>query len=154
VLLREITSEPPYCLKSVYISEPFLNNKSILNILHPENNIDELKCLLGILNSKLLSLYYKQRAVKSARKIFPKVVIKNLREFPYPIIGSSIQSKRLVQLVDCTLDFNKRLNKTKVPLTRKQLQRQINAIDRQIDQLVYHLYGLTEEEIRIVEGNV
>jgi hypothetical protein len=31
------------------------------------------------------------------------------------------------------------------------LQRQIDAADRQIDQLVYELYGLTDEEIRIVE---
>jgi hypothetical protein len=27
-----------------------------------------------------------------------------------------------------------------------------NATDRQIDRLVYDLYGLTEEEIKIVEG--
>ena len=31
------------------------------------------------------------------------------------------------------------------------LQRQIAATDQQIDRLVYALYGLTEEEIRIVE---
>ena len=31
------------------------------------------------------------------------------------------------------------------------IQRQIDATDRQIDQLVYDLYGLTDEEIRIVE---
>jgi hypothetical protein len=34
------------------------------------------------------------------------------------------------------------------------LQRQIEATDQQIDQLVYELYGLTEEEIKIVEGGV
>lgn len=34
---------------------------------------------------------------------------------------------------------------------RTALQRQIAAVDRQIDQLVYELYGLTEDEIRIVE---
>ena len=33
------------------------------------------------------------------------------------------------------------------------LQRQIEATDRQIDYLVYELYGLTEAEIKIVEGN-
>ena len=32
-----------------------------------------------------------------------------------------------------------------------RLQREIEATDRQIDQLVYELYGLTEEEIKIVE---
>ena len=35
---------------------------------------------------------------------------------------------------------------------KTRLQRQIDATDKQIDQLVYELYGLTEEEIRIVEG--
>jgi predicted nucleic acid-binding Zn-ribbon protein len=35
---------------------------------------------------------------------------------------------------------------------RTALQRQIDATDRQIDQLAYELYGLTQEEIRIVEG--
>jgi hypothetical protein len=32
------------------------------------------------------------------------------------------------------------------------LQRQFDATDRQIDQLVYQLYGLTDDEIKIVEG--
>jgi hypothetical protein len=32
------------------------------------------------------------------------------------------------------------------------IQRQIDVTDKQIDNLVYELYGLTEEEIRIVEG--
>jgi hypothetical protein len=31
------------------------------------------------------------------------------------------------------------------------IQRQIDATDRQIDQLVYELYGLTDKEIKIVE---
>jgi hypothetical protein len=34
---------------------------------------------------------------------------------------------------------------------KSPIQRQINATDRQIDQLVYELYGLTDDEIRIVE---
>jgi len=38
------------------------------------------------------------------------------------------------------------------PLTRSLYQRQIQATDRQIDALVYELYGLTEEEIAVVEG--
>ena len=38
------------------------------------------------------------------------------------------------------------------PTERDLLQRQIAAIDQQLERLVYELYGLTEEEIRIVEG--
>ncbi len=36
---------------------------------------------------------------------------------------------------------------------RKMFQRQIDVTDAQVDTLVYELYGLTEEEIKIVEGN-
>ena len=40
----------------------------------------------------------------------------------------------------------------KVPREKVPLARQIAATDREIDQLVYALYGLTDAEIRIVEG--
>jgi len=39
-----------------------------------------------------------------------------------------------------------------IPADRTLYQRQIEATNRQIDALVYKLYGLTEEEIAIVEG--
>ena len=39
----------------------------------------------------------------------------------------------------------------KTPLAKQLLDREIAATDRMIDQLVYQLYGLTEEEIGIVE---
>lgn len=35
----------------------------------------------------------------------------------------------------------------------QSLQSDITHLDREIDKLVYELYGLTEEEIRIMEGN-
>lgn len=40
---------------------------------------------------------------------------------------------------------------TEVRIERTVIGRQISAIDRQIDRLVYELYGLTEEEIEVVE---
>jgi hypothetical protein len=39
-----------------------------------------------------------------------------------------------------------------IPPDKKLYQRQIDATDKEIDALVYELYGLTEEEIGIVEG--
>ena len=36
--------------------------------------------------------------------------------------------------------------------TRTVIERQIEATDREIDRLVYELYGLSEEEIALVEG--
>jgi hypothetical protein len=59
---------------------------------------------------------------------------------------------RMVQLVEHMLAFHKQLASAKAPHDKTVLQAQIDATDRQIDRLVYDLYGLTGEEIRIVEG--
>lgn len=40
------------------------------------------------------------------------------------------------------------------PADKERLKRQIDATDREIDRLVYNLYGLTDDEIAIVEGAV
>lgn len=50
------------------------------------------------------------------------------------------------------LALHKQLAAAKIEHEKTALQRQIEATDRQIDALVYELYGLTEEEIKIVEG--
>ena len=52
-------------------------------------------------------------------------------------------------LVQTMLDLRKSLQAHHEQTGR---QRQITATDKQIDQLVYQLYDLTEEEIKIVEG--
>jgi len=46
------------------------------------------------------------------------------------------------------------LPRAKTPHQKNVLQRQIDATDRQIDQLVYELYGLSDKEIAIVEGGI
>lgn len=49
------------------------------------------------------------------------------------------------------LDLHKQFAASRTAHDKEVLQRQIDATDRQIDKLVYELYGLTEEEIAIVE---
>ena len=60
---------------------------------------------------------------------------------------------RMVSLVEQMLALHKQLPEARTPHEKTALQRQIEATDGQIDALVYELYGLTEEEIRIVEGS-
>ena len=67
---------------------------------------------------------------------------------------------RMVELVERMLDpsagsgqaLHKQLPKAKTPHEQESLKRTIAATDRQIDSLVYELYALTEDEIRVVEG--
>ena len=57
-----------------------------------------------------------------------------------------------VVLVDSMLAMHKQLASAKSEAQRGAIQRQIEATDAEIDRLVYELYGLTKEEIAIVEG--
>jgi len=59
---------------------------------------------------------------------------------------------RLVSLVEQMLSLHKQLPQAGTPHEKTALQRRIEATDGQIDALVYELYGLTEEEIGIVEA--
>ncbi len=58
----------------------------------------------------------------------------------------------MVALVERMLELHKKLAAAAIPADKALYQRQIEATDRQIDALVYELYGLTEEEIAIVES--
>jgi DNA-binding CsgD family transcriptional regulator len=58
----------------------------------------------------------------------------------------------MVTLVDRMLDLHKKKATAKNSGDSERIERMIDATDREIDALVYKLYGLTEEEIGIVEG--
>jgi hypothetical protein len=58
----------------------------------------------------------------------------------------------MISLVKRMLKLPKDLPKARTAPDRTAIERQIAATDKQIDQLVYELYGLTEEEVRIVDG--
>ena len=59
---------------------------------------------------------------------------------------------RMVELVQTMLDLHRQLSSAGPDHDRTLLARRIEATDRQIDRLVYELYGLTEEEIELVEA--
>ncbi len=60
----------------------------------------------------------------------------------------------MVTLVERMLALHQQLAGAITPQVKAVLQRQIEATDRQIDRLVYELYDLSEEEIKIVEENL
>ena len=75
-----------------------------------------------------------------------------------PINFSDLTDKarhdRMVELVEQMLSLHKRLADARMPRDQIMLQQQIDITDQQIDRLVYELYGLTEEEIKMIEGNL
>ena len=98
IVIREITRTLPYLLSSCLLVDTYLYNKSVLHILLKNPNRDrELWALLAVLNSKLASYVLLQRGRKTQRRIFPKIVNADLRDFPVARFVLE-QPSRLAQL--------------------------------------------------------
>ena len=116
------------------------------------------KYLLGILNSRLNYFLFKMVLPKLRGGFYePSYVF--LKDFPIRTIdfkakNDIVKRNDMISLVEQMLKLHKKEAAAKDPRTREQLQRRIDATDVQIDRLVYELYGLTEEEIKIVEGGL
>jgi len=113
------------------------------------------KYLLGILNSKLITHTFEQisSSIKGGFLRFKKQYIKNL---PIHLIDFTNpkdvkQHDHMASLVERMLELHKRTPQT--PQEQERLAAEITATDAAIDKLVYQLYDLTEEEIRIVEAS-
>jgi hypothetical protein len=82
---------------------------------------------------------------------FPQIKVTQLKALPVKVPDKA-RHDRMVSLVEQMLELHKRLHDAKTTAADRELyQRQIDATDRKIDRLVYDLYGLTEDEIRVVE---
>jgi len=112
--------------------------------------------VLGLLNSRLLfwrlhsiSNVFRGGWITCTKQYVETLPIRTID----PASPADVQRHdRLVALVEQMLALHQQLAAAKMPQEKELLQRQVSATDRAIDTLVYELYGLTDEEIRIVEG--
>jgi type I restriction-modification system DNA methylase subunit len=115
-----------------------------------------LKYVLGLLNSRLMNFYY-VTYLKSTKKVFSEIQARQLSQLPIRRINFSnpadkTRHDQMVQLVESMLALHKHKVAARTQAEQEQIQRQIDVTDRQIDTLVYELYGLTPDEIAVVQG--
>jgi type I restriction-modification system DNA methylase subunit len=154
ILVREVTAKGT--ILATIVEGDFVFSNSVDGIRLKDNKY-ALQFILGIVNSRLISFYHLNTSANSFKGAFPKLLVKDILNFPLPALNLSNSSDknchdRMVQLVEQMLALNKQLPEAKTGHEQTLLQRQIDATDKQIDKLVYELYELTEEEIAIVEG--
>lgn len=112
--------------------------------------------LQGLLNSRLLDFLLHAISTPfrggywSYGKRFIEQLPIRLIDFGKP--DELARHSSMVSLVESMLILNHQLSGIGSPHEQQNLKRQIDAMDRQIDKLVYELYGLTDEEIKVVEG--
>lgn len=208
IIIREITGAFPKNIISTYTEEFYLYNRSNIGIIEKESKKIDLKYILVVLNSTLISYYFMKNTAKSVRKLFPKIILNDLRKFPFKEISLKEQQlfiKKANEMLDLNKElqeisqkfqrmlmrefglekistklqnwyllnfdeFIKELSKVKVKLNLSQkadwenyfiaekskaetLNNEITKTDKEIDGMVYELYGLNEKEIEIIEMN-
>lgn len=110
---------------------------------------------LGMLNSRVTS-YWLRSVCPAKLGGYSRFNAGNINNVPIRAVdpanrADKIKHDRMVLMVNRLLDLHRQLGTEKTPGGKEQVQRQIEATEREIDWLVYALYGLTEEEIRTVE---
>ena len=140
LLIRQIPNPLPYCINATYTNEHTINdnNSMIVKVVDCRYS---LFYILGIINSKFISLWFAKTFNKLSRKIFPQFKVNELRTFPIPIASESRQQS-IIDLVGKILCAKK--DDSTVDTSRWE---------NEIDLLVYHLYGLTYDEVLIVDPN-
>ncbi|WKZ42269.1 MAG: Eco57I restriction-modification methylase domain-containing protein [Anaerolineales bacterium] len=114
------------------------------------------KYITGLLNSKLLDWFMKHVSTSfhggyfAANKQF--LVQLPIRPINFSDPADKARHDKMVTLVERMLALHKSLASAHNPHEADRLTREVESTDREIDRLVYELYGLTEEEIKIVEG--
>jgi hypothetical protein len=111
--------------------------------------------LLAIMNSPICKWFIQQHAATRSGGFleYKPMYVSQLpiRTIDFNNKKEKAMHDQVVSLVDKMLDLNEKLKKAKTPHDSELIERQIKATDSQIDKMVYELYGLTEEEIKVVE---
>ena len=201
LLIQEITWWNPARISATTYSDTLFHDPGIISCLN-KSDLD-IKYILSIINSKLISWYHEINSPKWNRKTFPKVLIWDIRKLPIKEISPSEQqpfidradkmlslNKEFHEKIDMILkflqqkywlekiskklqkfyeldfkDFVKQLKIKSISMEEERelmqlfekdkaevlvLKEEIDSTDREIDEMVFELYGLSEEERRVV----
>jgi hypothetical protein len=131
--------------KETYASNNFF---SLQFLDYSKNNIESLKLILPFITSKLPQYFIRTFAAPRLGNTFVETKIIHLLKFKIPKISDN-QKENILKIVDCILEVIKYGDYAK----NLVMQAKVREYEEQIDQMVYKLYGLTEEEIKAIESH-
>ncbi|OFY95547.1 MAG: hypothetical protein A3K10_00935 [Bacteroidetes bacterium RIFCSPLOWO2_12_FULL_31_6] len=125
-------------IKVAYDNNQLYNKESINNLILKEDTPFKIKYILGLLNSNLVNWFYTNQftnqstlTVNLSKEYLVQIPIANLNDK---------QQDKIVQIVDKVLEM-------------KKSNKDSSSLEKQINEMIYKLYDLTEEEIKIVQGS-
>lgn len=138
ILIRRIISRQNR-LSVTFCNEKLVFKKDINPFIPTDSNFSSLY-LTGILASKFISFIYLNSSSIATKDDFRQTTLSELRKLPIPKANMTKQ-KEIIELVSAILELKK-----------QSASANTSMIETQIDQLVYQLYDLTEDEIKIIES--
>lgn len=145
ILVRRVTN----ALIATLDDKSYWNLNTVYN-LHT-TQIDK-KYLIGLLNSKLLNFWFKHKFVFED-KLFPYVRVSQLKTIPIKITVLKDLQEKVIELVALRLSLQSQIKNCQIPSELSALEARAAHTEKRIDALVYALYDLTEDEIKVIEEN-
>ncbi len=146
ILVRRIPTQLPYCLHVAITDKHYISNRENM-IIHAKNN-HNIKMILGLLNSKIISFWCNVTYEKLQRKTFPQFIIRDLINFPMAL-DSNVTDK-ISDKVDELMLFIKNTGSYKNPT----IEAKIKKLNDELDALAYQAYGLAPEDIDFIEKSI
>jgi type I restriction-modification system DNA methylase subunit len=149
ICIRQIGASPI----ATYVPANLFTLNTIYNVYLKNDHVLELKFLLGIINSRFTKYYWKKNN-SDEKKTFPKIKKEAILSIPVPIITkeSKIKHDEVTRLVSQLLQLNSKKSESRLSSGLSHLQGKIDYCENRINEIVYELYGLTKEEIKIIEN--
>lgn len=139
ILFREVPGKGKKIQASITEEEYFYGH-SISPFKPNDNQIDNLEYFLGIINSNLISWFGNLTLPNFGKEVFPKLNPNDIKELPIPK----------------NLKFQKEISKNVtmiINLKSQDPKNDTSHLEKEIDRMVYEIYGLSEDEIVIIDNS-
>lgn len=133
LMFRRVSSS----LIFTYDSEQYYALNTLVIVNKIDNKIGpDLKFILGLMNSKLMNYVYSNK-FKSTKTVFSEIQARSIKELPIPKISNEFEN----EITSLSSEI----------ISKKKSMADTTDLEIRIDHLIYQLYELTDEEIKIVE---
>ena len=134
ILIRQIPSQKS--LVASFVSQTFVVDQTAYIAKAKGTKKIDLHFYLGILNSKVLYWYFKN-INNEFDTLFPKIKVKEFNSLPVPVSSDKSISEKVKKIV---------------ALKEKDKNADTSKLEDEVEKMIYALYKLTEEEIKIIEA--
>ena len=146
ILVRQIPDKMPYSIFAAITDADYINDRNNMIIQAKGNH--NMKVILGLLNSKIISFWFFATYQKLESGTYPQFKIGELANFPMALDASVADkiSAKVDELIQLIPNIDESSNPT--------MQAKEDQLNDELDALAYQAYGMSDEDIAIIEKTI